>query len=100
MKHLWPNIDTAGCKMIKDIVDPMFKTMLPSPLNSLHFTKVELGKVPLRFSDVKVTKTDHGGIKLDMNVDWEGKCDIELDGDMIPALVSCLAASLSIRRSS
>lgn len=87
VKNLWPNIDAMGCKMVKDIVEPMFKTMLPGPLSSLHFTKIELGDVPLRVSNVKTTKTDHGGINLSMNVDWEGKCDIELDGDMIPALV-------------
>lgn len=74
--------------MVKDIVDPMFKTMLPGPLSTLHFTKVDFGHVPLQLSNVKTTKTNHDGIKLDMNVEWKGKCDIELDGDMIPALVS------------
>ena len=73
MAQLWPNIDAAGCKIIKDTVDPMFKTMLPSPFSSLHFTKVELGKVPLKLSNVKVTKTDHDGINLAMNVDWGGQ---------------------------
>lgn len=77
----WSNI-------VKTTVEPMFKTMLPGPLSSLHFTKIDFGHVPLKISNVKTTKTDHDGIKLDMNVDWEGKCDIELDGDMMPALVS------------
>lgn len=66
----------------------MFKTMLPGPLSSLHFTKVDFGNVPLKTSNVKTTKTNHDGIKLDMNVEWEGKCDLELDGHMVPALVS------------
>ena len=82
--QLWPNIDVAGSKMIKDIVDPMFKTMLPGPLASLHFTKVELGNVPFVFSDVRVTKTPLDGIKLDLQVNWAGKCDMELDADMFP----------------
>ena len=73
--------------MIKDVADPMFKTMLPGPLSSLHFTKVELGQVPMRFSNAVTTKTETSGIKLDLDVDWDGKCDIELDGNMIPALV-------------
>ena len=82
--------------MIKDIVDPMFKTMLPGPLSSLHFTKVELGNVPFTLSNVKTIRTDHDGINLLMNVDWDGKCEMELDGNMIPALVSpsyCVAES-------
>jgi len=84
--HLWPNIQVAGSQMIKDIVEPMFKTMLPGPLASLHFTKIELGATPMVLSNVKVTKTPHDGIKLDLNVDWDGQCDIQLDGQMIPKL--------------
>ncbi|ATZ47681.1 hypothetical protein BCIN_02g09370 [Botrytis cinerea B05.10] len=82
--QLWPNIEAAGSKMVKDIVEPMFKTMLPGPLATLHFTKIELGATPIVLSNVKVTKTAHDGIKLDLNVDWDGQCDIELDGNMIP----------------
>lgn len=88
VKQLWPNINAAGSKMIKEIVEPMFKSMLPGPLASLHFTKIDLGPVPLRLSNAKTTKTEADGIKLDMNVDWVGKADIELDADMCPAMVS------------
>jgi hypothetical protein len=73
--------------MVKDIVEPMFKTMLPGPLATLHFTKIELGATPIVLSNVKVTKTAHDGIKLDLNVDWNGQCDIELDGNMMPKVV-------------
>ena len=69
----------------------MFKTMLPGPLATLHFTKIDLGPVPLRVSNAKTTKSETEGIILDMNVDWVGKADIEMDADYIPALVSsCL----------
>lgn len=86
--QLWPHINVAGSKMTKEIAEPMFKTMLPGPLSSLHFTKIDLGHVPLSLSNVLVTKTETGNIKLDLNVDWAGKCDIQLDGNMIPSLVS------------
>ena len=66
----------------------MFKTMLPGPLATLHFTKIDLGPVPLRLSNAKTTRTEADGIKLDMNVEWKGKADIEMDADYIPALVS------------
>ena len=95
---LWPNINVAGSKMIKEIADPMFAQMLPKPLNTLHFTKIDLGNVPMKISKVLTTKTASGGIKLDMNVDWAGNSDIELDGDWIPTLVcSDLTARLSLR---
>ncbi|EPE26535.1 C2 (Calcium/lipid-binding, CaLB) [Glarea lozoyensis ATCC 20868] len=84
--QLWPHINVAGCKMIKEIAEPMFKTMLPGPLASLHFTKLDLGHVPLELSNLLVTKTETDGIKLDLNVDWAGKCDIALDASMIPTV--------------
>ena len=74
--------------MVKEIVEPMFKTMLPGPLATLHFTKIDLGPVPLRLSNAKTTKTAEGEIKLDLNVDWVGNADIGLDADYVPALVS------------
>lgn len=82
VSQLWPNINVAGSDLIKDTVGPMLKTSLPAPLNNLNFTKVDLGNVPLRLTNVVSTKTETQGIKVDMNLDWEGKCDIELDGDM------------------
>ncbi|KAK3333041.1 hypothetical protein B0T19DRAFT_398766 [Cercophora scortea] len=83
---LWPNICVAAGKMIKEIAEPMFATMLPGPLSSLHFTKIDLGTVPIRFDNVEVTKTENGGIKLDLDVDWDGECDIDLDATMMPKL--------------
>ncbi|KAK4953153.1 hypothetical protein LTR10_008859 [Elasticomyces elasticus] len=88
--HLWPNICVAGGKMTADIANPMFKTMLPGPLSSLHFTKVDFGKVPMRVSSVIATKTDANGIKLDLTVEWKSKSDIELDANMMPALIGAV----------
>lgn len=84
--QLWPNISIAGSRMIKDIVEPMFATMLPSPLNGLQFTKIDLGTVPIRITNVDVHKTENDGIKLDLDLDWDGECDIDLDGKMIPKM--------------
>jgi len=86
IEQLWPNINVAGCKMVKEIVEPMFASMLPGPLATLRFVKLDLGHVPMRVSEVDVHKVDNGGIKLDMDVIWEGKSDIELDGKMVPKL--------------
>jgi len=74
--------------MVKEIVEPMFKTMLPGPLATLHFTKIDLGPVPPRLSNAKTTRSEVDGIKVDLNFDWKGKADIEMDASMMPALVS------------
>jgi len=73
--------------MAKDIVEPMLAAMLPGPLASLRFTKLNLGPVPLRVSNVDVHRIDDTGIKLDMDVDWDGQCDIDLAADIIPKVV-------------
>jgi hypothetical protein len=88
VEQLWPNINIVACKMVKDIVEPMFATMLPGPLASLKFVKLDLGSVPMKIDRVDTHKTDNGAIKLDMDVIWEGQSDIELDGNMIPKVVS------------
>ena len=84
---LWPNINVAGCKMTKTIVEPMLAAMLPGPLKSLHFEKLDLGPVPIGLSNVDVQKNEDQGIRLDMDVNWDGKCNITLAGNMIPTVV-------------
>ena len=73
--------------MIKEIVEPILASTLPGPLASLRFVKVDLGGVPISITGVDVHKTDNDGIKVDMDVVWEGHSDIELDGKMIPKIV-------------
>ncbi|KAF2027794.1 hypothetical protein EK21DRAFT_91164 [Setomelanomma holmii] len=84
--QLWPNICVAGAQMTKDIVEPILASTLPGPLKNLRFVKLDFGNVPLQFSHVDVHKTTSEGIKLDMNVDWEGASDIELDGSSVPKI--------------
>jgi Ca2+-dependent lipid-binding protein len=84
IKNLWPNICVAGSNMIKDTVEPILASTLPSPLSNLRFVKIEFGHVPIGFSNVDVHKTTAGGIKLDMDMNWEGVCDFELDGKLVP----------------
>ncbi|KAK4131615.1 hypothetical protein BT67DRAFT_408159 [Trichocladium antarcticum] len=86
VKQLWPNIRVAGASMIKGIAEPMFATMLPSPLNSLVFEKIDLGTVPIYISRVDVHKAENEAIKLDLDINWDGDCDIELNGSMIPKI--------------
>ena len=78
VNQLWPNLNRAISKTIKDVVEPMFKTMLPGPLQSLHFTKIDVGTEPMKLSHAAVTRTDEHGIILNLNVNWQSKSDIEL----------------------
>lgn len=99
VKQLWPNIAVAGARMIKGIAEPMFAVTLPAPLNSLVFEKIDLGTVPIHFSKVDVHKTENEGIKLDLDLDWDGECDIELNGNMIPKIVGYFRPPVQFRHS-
>lgn len=72
--------------MVKDIVEPILKSTLPGPLANLKFVKIDLGDVPLHVSEVDTHKTSTGGIQLEMDVTWESRSDIELDGSMVPKI--------------
>ncbi|KAK4238545.1 hypothetical protein C8A03DRAFT_43720 [Achaetomium macrosporum] len=84
VEQLWPNICVYTGNMVKETVEPILRSTLPSPLSNLKFVKIDLGHVPIRFSNVDVHKTTTQGIKLDMDLNWDGVCDIELDGNMVP----------------
>ncbi|KAL1598747.1 hypothetical protein SLS60_007888 [Paraconiothyrium brasiliense] len=83
---LWPNINVAGSKMVKEIVEPILASTLPGPLANLRFIKIDLGDVPLHLSEIDTHKTSGGGIQLEMDVTWDSKSDIELDGSMVPKI--------------
>lgn len=84
--QLWDYINVAGSTMTKQIVEPMFKEMLPGPLKTLHFTKIDLGKVPIHFDNIDVHSRHKGVIKLVVDVAWDGQSDIELKANLIGGL--------------
>lgn len=65
----------------------MLTAMLPETLKTLHFAKLDLGPVPIGLTNVEVRKNEDGLIRLDMDVNWDAKCEITLDGKMIPTVV-------------
>lgn len=69
--------------MVKDIVEPMFKEILPSPLKSLHFTRIDLGKKPIQFDNIDVHSRTEDSIRLNVDVTWNGECDIDLKASII-----------------
>lgn len=82
--QMWAYINVAGSQMVKEIVEPVFAEVLPGPLKSLHFTKIDFGKVPITFDKIDVHTRSKDSIKLDVDIDWQGECDIELDASLLP----------------
>jgi len=78
VKRLWVHLSPAIGETIVAAVEPMFKDLLPGPLSSLHFTKCDLGKVPLSLDNVVVQPLKDGKIQVDLDLVWDGACDIQL----------------------
>jgi Ca2+-dependent lipid-binding protein len=83
MNRLWPYINVSGSDMIRETVEPMFKDMLPGPLATLRFTKVDLGKVPMRIDNVVVHDLKDGTVQFDMDITWDSDSDIQLKADYV-----------------
>ena len=72
----------AGAEIVKDSVEPSFQD-LPGPLSSLHFEKIDLGSTPIAFDRIGVHTKDSDSIKLDIDVAWDGNCDIRLRANVL-----------------
>lgn len=77
---LWENVALAGRSMILSRLEPRF-AILPGSLNTLRFSKIDLGKIPCHVSNFAVNKTINGDIKCDFDVVWNGECEIQLTAD-------------------
>lgn len=79
LAQLWPYLNVAASKTVKETVEPMFAELLPSPFKGMKFSRVDLGAVPIAFGRVDVIARTKDSIQLDLDLDWDGKSDIALD---------------------
>lgn len=83
--QLWSHINIAGSQMIKETVEPMFKEMLPGPLASLHFTKIDLGNSPIRLDNIVVNDIKDGALQFNLDFNWITDCAINMKADYVGA---------------
>lgn len=76
MAQLWPYVKVAAAASIQESVEPAFAT-LPGPLSKLHFTRIDLGSVPIRMDNVVVHRVDekNNTLQFDLDLVWDGECD-------------------------
>lgn len=86
LAQIWPSAAIAVEKIVKETVEPMFAELLPGPLKTLRFTKLDLGSAPPKFDNVDVHSRREGFLRLNLDVAWDGASDIELKADHLPAL--------------
>ncbi|KAG7373474.1 C2 domain containing protein [Nitzschia inconspicua] len=84
MNRLWPKINIAGSKLMRETMEPMFANSLPSMLKSLKFSKLDLGHVPIVIDNILVHElqihpdTGMEYIQWDWDVSWNSSSNIEL----------------------
>jgi hypothetical protein len=76
--RLWPYINEAGSATIRETVEPMFADMMPGPMKSLKFTKIDLGSVPMVIDNIIVHELTQGCVKFDWDISWQSSSDIQL----------------------
>lgn len=98
--RLWPYLNKAGAELIRQCMEPTFKEILPGPLSSLKFKKLELGDVPFIVDNILVrelrTIDDEGQasgenkqyMQFEWDVTWRSDCDIQLATDKIAGMAA------------
>lgn len=74
-------IIVAGCATVREVVEPMFKEMMPKALSNLHFTELDLGQVPIRLDNVVVHELQDGMLQFDLDVTWNSESNIKLSAN-------------------
>mmetsp|Transcript_18663 Transcript_18663/g.40594 ORF Transcript_18663/g.40594 Transcript_18663/m.40594 type:complete len:246 (+) Transcript_18663:5-742(+) len=107
IKQLWHHVNIAVSNCIKDTIEPMLKNLkIP-----LHFVKLDLGNVPIRTENIFIHAVgddhnndsisssndddddndstipdqlgEHPGIQIDLDVIWDGNCDVMLQASLM-----------------
>ena len=83
--QLWSHLNVAFAASVQAAVEPTFQKTLPGPLSTLRFTRLDLGRVPLRLDNIVVHEktSDSSRVQFDMDILWDGDCQIELKADYV-----------------
>lgn len=75
---IWPNIDSAAKKIVRDKVEPAIQEAMPSVAKGIHFKNFTLGTKPLILGPVKVLDLGKEGFDFRIGIDLQSDTDIEV----------------------
>lgn len=80
IKQLWDYLNVAGGDTIRATLEPMLSEMTPA----IFVTKMDLGKVPIELNNIVVhqIQKEAGVLQFDMDMVWDGECDIQVCIDL------------------
>ncbi|KAH9622516.1 hypothetical protein KSS87_008681 [Heliosperma pusillum] len=74
---MWPFLDKAICKTVKDIATPIIAEQIPKyKIDSVEFEKLTLGSLPPTFQGMKVYVTDEKELIMEPSLKWAGNPNI------------------------
>eukprot|EP00667_Euglena_gracilis_P001741 EG_transcript_1740 len=76
--RMWPHIDQAVAKVVKEFIEPTIQQTAPSLLRGLRFDRVSLGAVPLRIDAIHAIQPGPTAVTLLVDVHYAGEPDIQL----------------------
>jgi len=76
---MWPRIDEAAQKIVREQVTPQIKESLPGMLaNRFRFKKFTLGTVPPTLGPISCFEMENG-LKMEVGIDFHSSVDIEIE---------------------
>ncbi|KAG1659304.1 hypothetical protein FOA52_003660 [Chlamydomonas sp. UWO 241] len=79
--ELWPFVDAAVCKMVREMVEQVFADTIKStgvPLKSITFNRLTFGDAPFRVEGIQVDTFDPDVLDMRLQVRWSGDANITL----------------------
>ncbi|KAK9690769.1 hypothetical protein RND81_09G153100 [Saponaria officinalis] len=75
--QMWPYLDKAICKTVKDIAAPIIAEQIPKyKIDSVEFEKLTLGSLPPTFQGMKVYITDEKELIMEPSLKWAGNPNV------------------------
>lgn len=74
---MWPYLDKAICKTVKDIATPIIAEQIPKyKIDNVEFETLSLGSLPPTFQGMKVYMTDEKELIMEPSLKWAGNPNI------------------------
>eukprot|EP00930_Biecheleria_cincta_P097150 TRINITY_DN88872_c0_g1_i1.p1 TRINITY_DN88872_c0_g1~~TRINITY_DN88872_c0_g1_i1.p1 ORF type:complete len:1082 (-),score=164.16 TRINITY_DN88872_c0_g1_i1:73-3318(-) len=84
-EHLWPKLDQAVCKIVKDSVEPKMRELLPAWFKGIYFKNFTMGAKPPALGPIRVylapclrRDEQQRGLELQIDISLENQVDIDL----------------------
>ncbi|KAF3796448.1 Synaptotagmin-1 [Nymphaea thermarum] len=77
LENMWPYLDKAVCKMVKEMSKPIIAEQIPKfKINSMEFETLTLGTLPPTFQGMKVYTTDEKELIMEPSIKWAGNPNV------------------------